>query len=232
MNTASWGPDGWKLLHSIAYCYTFNEFDDKYNEYHSISPSVYKRFYGAIQHLLPCVYCRRSYTQYMKELPIKEYLEPKKLFYHIYLIHNKVNAKLRDQGYNDKPDPSYASVKKFYREYVKKLKCLVGWHFLYCMVFNFPEDGDKCSQRRKKAYLDFFGCLKVLLPCKRIREKYCKYFDRKPMEDWMSSRDDLKRWLHGLERAIKGDKCKPFKVRCDIVEKCRVEKCDGGTCRK
>lgn len=230
MNTASWGPDGWKLLHSIAYCYTFN--DDNDNQYHSIPPSIYKRFFAAIQHLLPCVYCRRSYAQYMKDLPIKEYLEPKRLFYHIYLIHNKVNAKLRDQGYNDKPDPSYEEVKQFYKGYVKKLKCLVGWHFLYCMVFTYPEDGDKCSQRRKKAYLDFFGCLTVLLPCQRIREKYCKYFDKKPMEDWMSSRELFKRWLHGLERAIRGERCKPFKVRCDIVEESRVEKCDGGTCRK
>jgi hypothetical protein len=168
----------------------------------------------------------------MKELPIKEYLDPKRLFYHTYLIHNKVNAKLRDQGYNDKPDPSYEEVKQFYRDYVKKLKCLVGWHFLYCMVFNYPEDGDKCSRRRKKAYIDFFSCLSVLLPCKRIRDKYCNYFDKKPMEDWMDSRELFKRWLHGLERTIRGERCKPFKVRCDIVEKCRVEKCDGGTCRK
>ena len=233
MNTASWGPDGWKLLHSIAYCYTFDE-----NQYHHISPAVYKRFFGAIQYLLPCVYCRRSYAQYMKELPIKDYLYPasahpkKNLFYHVYLIHNKVNDKLRKQGYNDKPDPSYSAVIRVYREYVKKLKCLVGWHFLYCMIFNYPEDGADCSQSRKKAYLDFFECLAELLPCRRIREKYRKYMEKKEMADHMSSRDKLKKWLHGLERAIRGEKCKPFKVRCDSVEKCRVEKCDGGTCRK
>jgi len=230
MNTASWGPDGWKLLHSIAYCYTFEKNEEE--------NQIYKRFFNAIQHLLPCVYCRRSYAKYMKEIPINGYLytsstHPKRnLFYHLYLIHNKVNAKLRNQGYNDKPDPSYKEVLIQYRSFVKKINCIVGWHFLYCMIFNYPEKGTDCSKRRKQAYINFFECLAYLLPCHRIREKYRVYVEKNPISECMGSREELKKWLHRLERKIRGEKCKPYKVRCETVEKCRVSKCDGQTCRK
>lgn len=232
MNTASWGPDGWKLLHSIAYCYTYN---DDYTEIHK---SIYKRLFNAIQHILPCVYCRRSYSAYMKELSIDPYLykaseHPKKnLFYHLYLIHNKVNDKLRGQGYNDKPDPSYSDVIKYYESFVKKVNCIVGWHFLYCMIFNYPENGDDCSKRRKHAYVQFFTCLKYLLPCIRIRDKYRSYIESHPIEESLDTRESLKKWLYKLEKLMKGDKCKPYKIRCEIVEQCRVAKCDGNTCRK
>lgn len=220
MNTASWGPDGWKLLHSIAYCYTY----EKDNE----DRKKVKRFFMSIKHLLPCVYCRRSYSLYMKELPIENY---NNVFYHLYLIHNKVNKKLRDQGYNDQPNPPFRKVLQFYQSYVKKINCLVGWHFLYCIIFNYPVSGKDCSERRKRGHITFFNLLADFLPCKRIREKYQKYIVSHPIEECMGSREELIRWLHGLERKIRGERCKPYKVRCEITERCRVEKCKDKTCR-
>ena len=229
MNTASWGPDGWKLLHSIAYCYTY-----KKNENENHNDKNIKRFFMSIKHLLPCIYCRRSYSKYMKELPIDDYLKnknnKKNLFYHLYLIHNKVNKKLQEQGYNDKPDPSYRYVTSLYRSFVKKINCLVGWHFLYCSIFEYP--GKKCSKRRRNGYITFFNLLADFLPCRRIRKKYQAYLLLHPIEDYMSSRKKLGNWLHGLEQKIRGERCKPYKVRCDMVEECRVKKCKGQTCRK
>jgi queuine/archaeosine tRNA-ribosyltransferase len=62
MDTAQWGPDGWKLLHSIA-CYYDNDNDNDKN-IKNIKP-----FLRSIGHLLPCIYCRRSYKKYISELP-------------------------------------------------------------------------------------------------------------------------------------------------------------------
>ena len=227
MDTTRWGPDGWRLLHSIAYCASF---PDPNESTHSISPRFYKRFFRSIQHILPCVYCRRSYAEYMKELPIDDYLTHD-LFRHTYMIHNKVNAKLRGQGYLSGRDPSFRAVKKEYARFVEKIDCIVGWAFLYCIIFNYPEDG-VCSQRRQTAYIDFFTGLRHFLPCERIREKYCAYFDRYPIQEEMENRKTLKKWLHRLEQRIRGERCTPFRVRCDDIEDCRVDKCDGKTCRK
>ena len=229
MDTARWGPDGWRLLHSIAYCYTFST---PANDYTDISAAVYKRFFRSIQHILPCVYCRRSYAQYMKEIDMNQYIRDNALFRHLYLIHNKVNDKLKGQGYNKKSNPSYRSVEQQYQTFVKQIDCVVGWAFLYCVVFNYPEDGLKCSTRRRKAYIDFFTELQHLLPCQRIREKYRRYIQKYDIESEMDSRESLKKWLHRLERRIRGDKCTPFRVRCKETEDCRVSKCDGETCRK
>ena len=228
MDTTRWGPDGWLLLHSIAYCYTFPKPGDC-----EASPAIYKRFFCSLQHILPCVYCRRSYAQYMREIPIAPYLDPEhpQLFQHVYMIHNRVNGKLRGQGYLSRPDPSYLSVYRKFKKFVPTIDCLVGWAFLYCVVFNYPEHGN-CSARKHKAYVDFFTTLQWLLPCLRIREKYKSYINRYPVELEMGDRSTLKKWLHRLERRIRADRCTPFRVRCEQIEECRVSKCDGETCRK
>ena len=107
MDTRFWGPDGWKLLHSIVEKYPLNPSITEQN--------TYKNFMNSLKHVLPCIYCRRSFHQYLNELPIHNKLEDRgfpldhreNLFRWIYLIHNKVNQKLRSQNLIENDDRLY-----------------------------------------------------------------------------------------------------------------------------
>lgn len=103
MKTTFWGPPGWVFLHSMAHNYP-----EKPSTFDKVNT---KLFYSQCEHMLPCKYCRSSYNQYIKELPIDNFLESREtLAYWLYLIHNKVNEKLRTQGYNVSDNPSFVEI--------------------------------------------------------------------------------------------------------------------------
>lgn len=221
MNTSFWGKDGWKLLHSIAY---------SYNDEQKV---CYKTFFNSIQHILPCIYCRRSYKKFIDMYPIQN--ETKKdLVKWIYTIHNCVNDKLRKQGYLTESNPTQKKVDLFYDEYMKNVRCLIGIDFLYCVLFNYHLE---ISENRKKAYIRFFHCLQYILPNEKIREIYKSYFKMNPFEKCLNevhksqSLEPLKEWIYNLEKCTT-KKCFSFKTKCDKIEKHRVEKCNGETCRR
>lgn len=87
MRTKVWGPPAWIFLHTVAHNYPLKPTrQDRKN---------YKNFFKSIGYILPCKYCRMSYQQYYKELPITRFLNCREnVAYWIFLIHNKVNAKL------------------------------------------------------------------------------------------------------------------------------------------
>jgi len=106
MDTRFWGKPGHKLLHSIAYCYSFN--NDDYNNYNNNNVKKMNIFMTSLKHILPCIYCRRSYSKYIKEIPIKDFNNEENkynIFKWLYLIHNKINDKLRKQGYLNEKNP-------------------------------------------------------------------------------------------------------------------------------
>ena len=214
MDTRFWGKDGWKFLHSIAYCYKENE-------------KSYQQFFKSIQHVLPCIYCRRSYKKYITELPV----DTKHLTKWLYMIHNRVNEKLRKQGYNLKTDPSLAEVDEYYNNLT--LRCTTGFRFLYCILFNYHLG---ISNVRKKGYITFFNTLKDILPTKKLRSIYSVYIDEYPFEELLErvereqNVEPIKKWIHQLEKRV--SKCKPFRKSCQIIENYRVDKCIGETCQK
>lgn len=114
MNVNAWGPSGWKFIHIISF---------NYPEKPTTSEMAnYKAFYENLKNILPCKYCRESYAGFIQELPIDNYLSSRyKLAYWVYLIHNKVNNKLRKQGYKIPPDPSFDQVKQYYEQF--RAKC-------------------------------------------------------------------------------------------------------------
>lgn len=237
MDTQFWGPPGHKLLHSIAFSYSF--YDDKNNKNDNNNKNISKRdvvsFFKSIQYVLPCIYCRRSYKQYYNELPISEYIynnnnnnKTKNLFKWVYLIHNKINDKLRKQGYNDEKDPNYKKVYDTYKKIMEnKRKCIVGWNFLYSVIFNYPEYEFELSEIRKKGYITFFTKLGLFLN----NDIYSSYISQHPISESMETRKDLVKWLYHLEKKIKRNKCCSFENRCKKIEKYRVHKCKDKTCR-
>lgn len=232
MDTSKWGKPGWQLVHSIALCC-----DKMDEEEFQRSKKYIKRFYTSMQHLLPCIYCRRSYTSYIKELPIDSFLEKQQIFKWTYLIHNKVNKKLRTQGYSIDDDPSFDEVCKQYEKY--NTYKIHGWTFFYCIAFNYPIKKCDLSSRRYNAHLTFFTSLGEIL-CEPARDNYFTFFNKKPLEKALRSRDEFCRWVHSLENAMcdkRKDKRKSsrkcsYKTKSKKIEAYRVEKCAGKTCRK
>jgi hypothetical protein len=96
MNTNFWGPPAWKFLHTITFNYP--EKIDEYNENHAELKFYYKQLFENFQFTLPCIYCRNSYKQFLKQDPIVNHLGSRKeLTFWFYRIHNAVNLKLRKQ---------------------------------------------------------------------------------------------------------------------------------------
>ena len=103
MDTKKWGPHGWVFLHSIAFNYPENPSSEQ--------KSFYSMFFRSIGHVLPCVYCRNSFQNFMETHPIEPYLGSRyQVSYWLYMIHNLVNKKLRNQGNNIPSDPSFEEV--------------------------------------------------------------------------------------------------------------------------
>lgn len=214
MDTSFWGRDGWKLLHTIAYHYN-EEYESKY-----------RMFFNSIKHVLPCIYCRRSYKKYIEANPLPP-LTKRSLTKWLYKIHNLVNKKLRDQGYNLHPDPTLDEVDQMY----SRKRCIT-YDFIYCILFNYNND---TSETRRKGFITFFNALKYILPSPSC-ELYKEYIEKNSLEDCFEKAREthslvcVKKWVHGLEKYM-NNKCLSFKECCDRIEVYRVDKCRGETCR-
>jgi hypothetical protein len=105
MNTKKWGPPAWVFLHTIAHNYT-------YGLQHKTSTDIvnYSEWFRLLGKVLPCGYCRKSYSTFFDEIKIDDYLrggpnDEKNLAKWMWIVHNKVTTKLRSQH-----DPTVAGV--------------------------------------------------------------------------------------------------------------------------
>jgi hypothetical protein len=121
MDTKEWGPRLWYCMFTVAANYPI-EIDQK-NKLHACKLRKHRIFFENFQYILPCKYCRRSYKQFLKELPIKNYLKSRNtLMYWVYLIKDKVNKKLIKQEkknggtFKTKESPPFEEVCKFYEK--------------------------------------------------------------------------------------------------------------------
>jgi len=91
MDPNIWGPKFWFSLHSISFTYPF--YPDKTDK------QRYKTFFELLEHLLPCVLCRKNYNKNIKNYPIDEHLNNRKsLAYWVMDIHNMVNMETGKQS--------------------------------------------------------------------------------------------------------------------------------------
>ena len=87
----------------------------------------------------------------------------------LYLLHNKVNKKLRDQGLNDKKDPTFSEVKErvqYKQEKQKASKSVDGIEFIYVIAFHYKNTtilGKSLKYRR------FFKLLADVFPIVQVR---------------------------------------------------------------
>jgi len=191
MNTVFWGKSGWQFLHTLTFIYPENPtFTDKVNM---------RDFMTSLQYVLPCKYCRLSFAKYIKSVPIDEYLDTRDdIIDWLYKIHNKINKKLRMQGFCNHPNPELNSIKTHYESIVNKLYiilneknkeqidrtkdsinyiCNLGIDFLGSVVFNYQGYFTNCHTSNEKirivsVYHTFFNSIIPML-CSYIA-KFCK----------------------------------------------------------
>lgn len=113
MMTRVWGPTGWIFLHSITFGYP--DVINLQNKDHRKRKKSIRQFFILIGDVLPCIYCRESFQQFIKELPIDDFLDTREdLTYWLYTIHNKINEKL---GVPKCRIPKFETIQKRYESY-------------------------------------------------------------------------------------------------------------------
>lgn len=127
MDTRYWGPSGWRLLHLISFSKT-------------VDPKDMRAFFWTIPYVLPCKYCRKSFSENSMKSPIDEAESPAKW---LWQMHNKVNSKLRLQHLQHKSvsDPTFKSVEKIYEERLQSgctRTAFEGWEFLFSIAEAHP----------------------------------------------------------------------------------------------
>jgi hypothetical protein len=220
MDTRFWGPSGWRLLHLISFTYKPS------------NAKAVKELFTMLSYVLPCKFCRASYTEYIRAEPIDTALETRsKLTHWLYRIHNLVNDKLRGQALLDDRNPSFDSVKKVYEERVKEgcvQTSFEGWDFLFSIAENHPRavhgstpmpnappeqdvSGDEERNRwnymtaseRMPYYMRFWKVIGEVLPF----EEWC--------EAWKGCKPRFGRFAKGA----KGAKKDLWRIRCCLEKK-------------
>lgn len=119
MMTKIWGPPGWLFLHCVTVGYPHTI--DMSKPEHVFRKEQTKLFFTSLGHVLPCLYCRDSYNEYIQEHPLtdKILMTRETLSKWLYDIHNLVNEKL-----NVKDIPTF---NEFYNRYeLFRSKCVVS----------------------------------------------------------------------------------------------------------
>ena len=118
MTTKVWGSPLWFGLHCITFGYPYAI--NPTNPAHKTKEHDYKMFFYYLGRVLPCKYCRESYMDFMKDMPIDNKLKTRKqLTKWLYDMHNKVNDKL---GVPECDIPSYEETFQFYEQFRAKCK--------------------------------------------------------------------------------------------------------------
>lgn len=118
METTYWGPSGWRFLHLITFLYP--ETPDTGDKI------LMREFMMLLPDILPCKYCRASFNKYYESLDLTPHLESRELLIlWLYKMHNKVNKKLRAQGFCHHDNPSLEYVHRLYEPRVTKVHQLL-----------------------------------------------------------------------------------------------------------
>lgn len=252
MDTRFWGPSGWKLLHTITFGY-----DPKNTK----TRAAIKTTFEMLPFVLPCKFCRASLTEYMEKHPLDPALESKAtLTKWLWLIHNEVNKKLRDQNLTVAPDPPFQKVQEIYEgllEYGCSQTEFPGWDFLFsiaelhpmsktakesvpiagapdCDTVKTKEERNRwnCMEQRERLvlYKKFWLALGKSLPFPEWRRSWSKHSAPLGSEEALGSRAGSLKWLWRLRCKMEHD----LKLlnRCKYSSLCKTLKTHRSGCAK
>lgn len=227
MKTTKWGNNGWCCLQVMVQLYPEQPtIIDKRN---------YQAMFTHMANMLPCIHCRRSYRIYILELPIAKFLNDRdSLKYWLYLLHNKVNDKLRSQGYCKFANPKFEDIYENYEKSAKNPNCY--WDFLYSIMFNYPLHP---SPQDIKNYQLFLYYLTKVFPSSMFAPLYKHYYDNQTpnIKNVLSCRDNLVSWFYNFDylcKHVSYSQQPNFKSICDKYEEFRAS-CGSkpsNSCRK
>ena len=214
MDTRFWGPSGWRLLHIVSF----------------VAPSLPQKslqiFFKNLPYVLPCKFCRASLTDYYAADPIPA--NPKEMASWLYRIHNRVNAKLRDQKLLEAQNPPWEEIEKRYKDWIEApctQRRMVGWDFLFSVAFTTPcaqvatspmpdappKESIKTPELRNRwgvisdkerlPYIqEWWKVLPDVLPFERWRSLWRKVVLKGP--DVFKGRKTVTAWLYKAEKAM------------------------------
>jgi hypothetical protein len=188
MNTNSWGSRMWSYIHLVA---------QYYSEGHGVDKDAFK-FFDILKYVLPCIYCRNSYTEFVKELPpLKSAIDSQ---WWLYNLHNKVNDKLRKQELLFSKDPSF---RRIYLRYSKILNDIDirrdpsnMWYSLFTIAFNYDPE-----KHNKQKYKEFYQlALQKTVPYgNKYYRTIVKALKKHPINRQIfASENTLTRWLYNV----------------------------------
>lgn len=270
MNTAKWGKPGWDLMGPAAERYDRHIKKKSTRSTRSARPfqimDNYWLYLTILETQLPCKYCRASYYGYIRELPPDKYLympeadasafgstrlpTPRgakcnfgcSAHSWMYQVHNKVNDKLRLQGYNEHPNPSPSQALKYVREVGKDLVQSSGWDFIHSIAHNYPEE--PTIEHRVNTCM-FMASLPYLLPHPALIDGALEFMKNNPVDNCLEDRPTLVLWCYLLHSHLvliyrklgaKGWSIRKFNDSCAYYESFRAgcgqsKGKKGGSCR-
>jgi hypothetical protein len=214
METIYWGPAGWRFLHLLTFLYPESpDTGDKI---------IMRDMMNLLPDILPCKYCRASFTKYMANLDITPALESRELLVEwLYKMHNKVNKKLRSQGFCHHDNPTLEHVHRLYAPRVAKVQhilashgtdaalrwiCNEGQEFLGSIIFNYQGYYANCHTSEEKSkiavsYHKFFNLIPILIrrllhPSRDYKLDPIRKFRIRNMLQQNEPYSRLKRWFY------------------------------------
>lgn len=126
MSTKFWGPGAWRFLFSCIMG-GYPPVIDRRKSDHKRIQKEFLALFNSLRYTLGCHFCRESYAQFLKDLPIRDFMNTRiELMYWLYLVRDQVNKKLIHQerealekSLREYKNPSEKTVKRLRKEILK-----------------------------------------------------------------------------------------------------------------
>lgn len=195
MQTVKWGKSVWCFNHSLPFLFPEILSDEQV--------STVISYLENLKNILPCKYCRMSYTEFLKELPPKNFILnpppflkfPKKsrlaVAKWLEVIHDKVNEKL------SKPKPSDFRKTCCILEddcYINFCKSM--WDFIFVVTWNYVDE-----DWRREGFLTFIENLEKILEPTTYGYIFRMAIQKHPLhEKYFLNPEKLKHWAYNIRK--------------------------------
>ncbi len=171
--TEYWGPLKWIFLHSIV-----SNYPSKPTYAQKL---LYLRAINLVVKFIPCPICKKHFQKLLKKFPIfPNITNGKALRDYFYMLHNKVNKRLK------KPTYSKGKMKEKYSN---------PDHKIICEYLHYLKEQVRTRFINMSDFCDLLRLLQIIHPCDKCRNRLCKYQQQDPMDNYMRSLAYFEKWF-------------------------------------